>query len=118
MCALESNASCIVVAGDPKVSKSIIKLAEEKDCVLITTPFDTYTAARLIDQSMPIKFFMRRDHLISFDTDAIDDVREIMSKEKHRDFPVLDEDGKYVGMISRRNLLNMKKKQVDPGGSQ
>ena len=113
LCALESNASCIVVAGDPKVSKSIIKLAEEKDCVLITTPFDTYTAARLINQSMPIKFFMRRDHLISFDTEEyIDDVREIMSKEKHRDFPVLDEDGKYVGMISRRNLLNMKKKQL------
>lgn len=113
LCALESNASCIVVAGDPKVSKSIIKLAEEKDCVLITTPFDTYTAARLMNQSMPIKFFMRRDHLISFDTEEyIDDVREIMSKEKHRDFPVLDEDGKYVGMISRRNLLNMKKKQV------
>ena len=42
----------------------------------------------------------------------IDEVREIMSKEKHRDFPVLDEDGKYLGMISRRNLLNMKKKQV------
>lgn len=113
LCALESNASCIVVAGDPKVSKSIIKLAEEKDCVLITTPFDTYTAARLINQSMPIKFFMRRDHLICFDTEEyIDDVREIMSKEKHRDFPVLDEDGKYVGMISRRNLLNMKKKQL------
>lgn len=113
ICALEANASCIIITGAPKVSKTIIKMAEEKDCVLITTEYDTYTTARLINQSMPVKFFMRRDNLITFDTEEyIDDVKEIMSKEKHRDFPVLDENGKYVGMISRRNLLNMKKKQV------
>lgn len=113
VCALESNASCLVIAGSPKVSKTIIKMAEERHCVLITTDYDTYTTARLINQSMPIKFFMRKDNLITFDTEEyIDDVKEIMSKEKHRDFPILDEDGKYVGMISRRNLLNMKKKQV------
>ncbi|MCI6537620.1 MAG: putative manganese-dependent inorganic diphosphatase [Lachnospiraceae bacterium] len=113
ICALESNASCIVIAGSPHVPKTIVKMAEEKHCVLITTDYDTYTTARLINQSMPIKFFMRREQLVTFETEEyIDEVREIMSKEKHRDFPVLDEDGKYVGMISRRNLLNMKKKQV------
>ena len=113
ICALESNASCIVIAGSPQVPKTIVKMAEEKHCVLITTDYDTYTAARLIKQSMPIKFFMRREQLVTFETEEyIDEVREIMSKEKHRDFPVLDEDGKYIGMISRRNLLNMKKKQL------
>ena len=113
ICALESNASCIVIAGSPQVPKTIVKMAEEKHCVLITTDYDTYTAARLSNQSMPIKFFMRREQLVTFETEEyIDEVREIMSKEKHRDFPVLDEDGKYIGMISRRNLLNMKKKQL------
>ena len=113
ICALESIASCIVIAGSPQVPKTIVKMAEEKHCVLITTDYDTYTAARLINQSMPIKFFMRREQLVTFETEEyIDEVREIMSKEKHRDFPVLDEDGKYIGMISRRNLLNMKKKQL------
>ena len=113
ICALESNASCTVIAGSPQVPKTIVKMAEEKHCVLITTDYDTYTAARLINQSMPIKFFMRREQLVTFETEEyIDEVREIMSKEKHRDFPVLDEDGKYIGMISRRNLLNMKKKQL------
>lgn len=113
ICALESNASCIVIAGSPQVPKTIVKMAEEKHCVLITTDYDTYTAARLINQSMPIKFFMRREQLVTFETEEyIDEVREIMSKEKHRDFPVLDEDGKYIGMISRRDLLNMKKKQL------
>ena len=113
LCALEMNAGCMIVCSGSKITKTIQKLAQEKDCVLISTPYDTYTAARLINQSMPIKFFMRRDHLITFEIeDYIDEVKEIMLKEKHRDFPVVDDNGDYVGMISRRNLINMKKKQL------
>lgn len=113
LCAIEMNASCIIVCSDAKVSKTIQRLAEERGCVIITTPYDTYTVARLINQSMPVKYFMRRENLITFEMEEyVDDVREIMSKERHRDFPVLNEEGKYMGMISRRNLLNMKRKQI------
>lgn len=88
-------------------------MAKERDCVVIRTPFDSFTAARLINQSMPIKYFMKKDNLVTFELeDYVDDVKEEMAKVRHRDFPVLDENGNYVGMISRRNLLNMKKKQV------
>ncbi len=113
VCALEANVSCMIIAGDPKISRTIVKIAEDKGCVLITTAYDTYTTARLINQSIPIRYFMRRENLIVFDTeDYIDEVREIMSRERHRYFPILDEDGRYVGMLSRRNLLNMRKKQL------
>ncbi len=113
VCALEANASCMVIAGEPKISRTIIKMAEEKNCTLITTPYDTYTTARLINQSIPIRYFMRRENLVMFETEEyIEQVRDIMSRERHRYFPILNEDGKYVGMISRRNLLNMRKKQL------
>ena len=113
ICALESNASCIVIAGSPQVPKTIVKMAEEKHCVLITTDYDTYTAARLINQSMPISYFMTREHLITFNSDDyIDEIREVMASKRHRDFPILDKDGYYLGMISRRNLLGAKGKQV------
>ncbi len=113
LCALEMNASCIIVCAGAKVSQTIRKMARERGCVLIVTPYETFTVARLIHQSMPIKYFMRREHLITFKLeDYVDEVKETMSKERHRDFPILNEDGKYVGMISRRNLLNMKKKSV------
>lgn len=112
-CALEMNASCIIVCADARITKTIIQLAQEKDCVLISTPYDTFTVARLIHQSMPIKYIMKKDNLITFDLeDYVDDVRETMSKVRHRDFPVLDEEGNYAGMISRRNLLSMQKKRV------
>ena len=105
-CALEMNASCVIVCSGAKITKTIVQLAEEKDCMLISTPYDTFTVAR-------IKYIMKKEHLITFELeDYVDDVKETMSKVRHRDFPVLDENGKYVGMFSRRNLLNLQKKQV------
>ncbi|WP_075720393.1 putative manganese-dependent inorganic diphosphatase [Roseburia sp. 499] len=112
-CALEMNASCLIVVSDSKVSENIQEMASEKGCVIVTTPYDSYTASRLINQSMPIKHFMRKENLITFETEElVEDVQKVMSKERHRDFPVIDEEGKYVGMISRRNLLDMRRKQL------
>lgn len=113
MKAIELNASCIVVCCGFDVSKEVLEAAEKRDCVVIGTPYETFTVARLMNQSMPIKYFMTKEGIISFDLeDYVDDVKEIMSKVRHRDFPVIDEEGDYAGMISRRNLLNMQKKQV------
>lgn len=112
-CALKHNASCLIICGGTQVSKEIINEAQDKECVIISTPYDPFTASRLIMQSMPIKQFMRTKNLKKFEIeDYVDDVREVMSKVRHRDFPILDHDGYYIGMISRRNLLNMQKKRV------
>lgn len=113
MQAIRSGASCIVIGGGLEVDEEVKKLAERHDCVIITTPFDTFSVARLINQSMPIKQYMTRQRLITFQIDDyVDDVKEEMAKVRHRDFPVLNESGNYVGMVSRRNLMSMQKKQV------
>lgn len=113
LCAIEMGAGCIVICEGAGVSLTIRRLAEEKDCTIISTPHDTYTAARLINQSMPIRYFMRRDKLITFKTDAlVDTIKSVMSRVRHRDFPIINRKGKYVGMISRRNLLGMERKKV------
>ncbi|MCR4674740.1 MAG: putative manganese-dependent inorganic diphosphatase [Lachnospiraceae bacterium] len=111
--AIENKPSCLIVTDATIVDPEIIEKCDQIQCVLITTEFDCFTTARLINQSMPIKHFMTKKNLITFDLDDyVDDVREAMSGVRHRDFPVLDENRKYVGMFSRRNLLNMQKKKV------
>ena len=113
LCAIEMKADCIIVCEGAAVSMTIKRMAEEKGCTVISTPHDTYTVARLINQSMPISYFMRRDHLITFQMDEFtDNIKETMAKKRHRDFPVLDKYGNYIGMISRRNLLNMSLKKL------
>ena len=110
---IEANCSCIIVTSGFDISKDVINVANAKDVVVISTPYDTFTTSRLINQSMPIKSFMTRENLIHFDLDDyVDDVRDTVSKIRHRDFPILDENQNYVGMFSRRNLMNARKKQV------
>ena len=113
LCAIEMKADCIIVCEGAPVSITIKKMAEEKGCTVISTPHDTYTVARLINQSMPIAHFMRKEDLITFRMDdSTDSIKETMAKKRHRDFPVLDKYGNYIGMISRRNLLNMSPKKI------
>lgn len=111
--AIDLNVSCMVICNVKEVDEEIIRQAEEKQIVVIMTPHDTFTAARLINQSIPIKHFMTRDGLFSFGmNDYIDDVKEVMAKKKFRDFPIIDDENNMLGFISRRRLLYAKKKQV------
>ena len=113
LCAIEMDAKCIIVCDGALVSFTIKKLAESKGCFIIKTPYDTYTATRLVNQSMPIRYFMKAKDLITFRrNDYIDDIRETMAQKRYRDFPIMDLNGRYYGMISRRSLLGARKKQL------
>ena len=113
LCAIEMNAGCIVVCLGSPVSRTIQRLAKDRGCTVIVTPLETYAVARLVNQSMPVDFYMKKDNLITFHlTDYTDEIKEIMSKKRYRDFPILDKTGKYVGMISRRNLLGVRKRAL------
>lgn len=111
--AIDLNVSCIVVCQGAEIPEDIIAQAREKEIVIISTPHDTFTVARQINQSIPVKRFMTTEGLITFGMrDYVDDVKEVMAKRKFRDFPILDGKGNFLGFISRRRLLNSRRKQV------
>lgn len=113
LCAIEQGASCLIVCLGAKISKSIIRIAEESGCTIILSPLDTYTAAKLINQSVPVSHLMRKNDIITFGLDdAVADVKATVSKLRIRYFPVLDGDDHYVGMISQRNLLDVDRRRV------
>ena len=113
LCAIEMNAGCIIVCEGAEVAKTIQNQAREHGTKIITTPHDTFVVARLINQSMPISYVMKKDNVVCFHMDDyIEDIQEVMASMRHRYFPVLDKNEHYVGMISRRNFLGAKKKQL------
>ena len=108
LCALEKGAKCLVVCVGAEVSSDIQALAKEKGVAIIVTPYDSYTVAKLINHSMPVGYFMTKENLVTFNlTDFTEDIQGIMAEKRFHEFPVLDENGKYYGMISRRSLLSM-----------
>lgn len=113
LCAIEMEAQCILVCNGAAVSKTIRKLAKENDCRIIVSPYDTYTVARLINHSMPVEYFMTKENITTFrTTDYVEDIQAVMAKMKFRDFPIIDMQGNYVGLISRRNLLDLDRKKL------
>ncbi|SHI46785.1 putative manganese-dependent inorganic diphosphatase [Parasporobacterium paucivorans] len=112
-CAIESGAACIILCVGAEISATIRKLATERGCVVITTELDSYTVARLINQSIPIRHFMSTENLMIFrEEDYIEQIKYTMAKYRFRYFPILDVDDRYVGMISKRNMLNAARKKL------
>ena len=114
LCAIELNASCIIACLNAPISRTITKLAEERDIVVISTPYDAFTVARLINQSTPVKYFMnKKENLTVFNTkDNVEEIKGIVTSKRTRDFPVLDDEGKYYGFISSRRLMEASKRKV------
>ena len=113
LCAVELDASCLVICQGAQVSKTILKLAQERDIVIITTPHDTFTVSRLINQSIPVRHFMEKDGLTIFNTtDYVENIKDIMAKKRARDFAVIDKEGKFYGFISSRRLMDARNRRV------
>ncbi|MGN0984294.1 MAG: putative manganese-dependent inorganic diphosphatase [Gemmiger sp.] len=113
MCAIDCGAAAIIVCGKAAVPRTIQARAREKGCAVLTTPYDIYAAARLVSTAAPVRHFMSTGDLLQFSVNTpIEDASKVMASVRHRYFPILDEGGKYCGVVSRRNLLNLHRKQV------
>ena len=112
--AVGAGASCIVVCCGAHVSAQVKESAESRGCTIIATPYDTYAAARLICMSIPVRAKMIPEKAtIKFSVNtAVDDAKKTIASSRHRFFPVIDENGKYVGLVNTPSLLSAKKKHV------
>ena len=113
LCAIEKEASLLIICNGSKVGRTIQRIADETGVSIMTTPVDTYAAGKLISQCAPISYYMTRDNIMKFTlVTPVADVTRVMAKVRHRYFPILDEDGKYCGMVSRRNIINLQKRRI------
>lgn len=112
-CAVDIDVSCIVVCLNCPVEDKVIEQAKDKNIVIIRTAYDVFTVARLINQSIPVKYFMSKNDVIQFKLDDyVEDIMGIMTKKKYRDFPVQNRQGNFGGFISRRRFMTSRKKQL------
>ena len=113
LCAIEKEASLLIICNGAKVGRTIQRIAEETGVAIMTAPCDTYAAGKLMSQCAPISYYMTRDDIMKFTlVTPVADVTRVMAKVRHRYFPILDEDGKYCGMVSRRNIINLQKRRI------
>ena len=113
LCAIEKEASLLIICNGAKVGRTIQRIAEEMGVAIMSAPVDTYAAGKLISQCAPISYYMTRSDIMKFTlVTPVADVTRVMAKVRHRYFPILDEDGKYCGMVSRRNVIALRKRRI------
>ena len=108
--ALEQQVNCVLVC-QAEVSQEFIEMAE-KTCI-ISTPYDPYRAVRLIHHAMPISSICKTQDMVCFHLDDyIDDVQDTVLESRFRSYPILDEEERVVGTLSRYHLLRPRRKRV------
>lgn len=111
--ALEHEISLMIVTGDNQVDEEVIEKVKSRDITLILTPHDTFTASRLITQSVSVKHVMTNNDIIYFSLDdLVNDIRQQMSETRFRSYPVVDHENTVIGSISRYHLISSMKKKV------
>lgn len=111
--ALEKGAKVLILCLGAKASEEVIAKAREEKAVIIETSMDTFAVCMEIHKSVPLESFMLKEDIMTFRMDDYTDkVRAAMASTRHRAFPVVDSNDRYVGTISRRNLLGIQKKRV------
>ena len=108
--ALEQNVSCLIVCQAELPAE--LRSLPTTTCI-IATPFDAFRAARMVYHAIEISRVCRTDDLEAFHlSDFVDDVKEIVLKSRHRSYPILDENDKVVGTLSRFHLIKPRRKRV------
>ncbi|MDD3230110.1 MAG: putative manganese-dependent inorganic diphosphatase [Oscillospiraceae bacterium] len=110
---IKAGASCLILTCGSKADQDVIQLAKQYNCIILETKYDTFSAARLIDQSIPVRYVMTQKNLNCFHVkDYVDSIRDRMIQTRFRSYPVVDEKGCIKGFISRYHLINARKKKV------
>lgn len=110
---IDKKVSLMIVTGSHTPCENIITLARENGVTVIVTPHDSFTTSRLIIQSVPVEYVMAKENIVSFtNDDLVDDIKDAMAQTRFRNYPVIDENGRVLGMVARYHLISKHKKKV------
>ncbi|MGM9935525.1 MAG: putative manganese-dependent inorganic diphosphatase [Clostridium sp.] len=110
---IDIDTSLIIITGSHTLSGELLEEAKKKGVTVISTPYDSFTASRLLLQSIPVGYVMATENLISFSKDElVEDIKEVMAETRYNSYPVTDDEGKVIGTVSRYHLISNHKKKV------
>ncbi|AVX19406.1 manganese-dependent inorganic pyrophosphatase [Carboxydocella sporoproducens DSM 16521] len=112
--ALAREAACLIITCGYTVSDRVRAEAEKRGAALVSVPHDTFAAARLINMSAPVSSLMRpaSDCIVFQADDLADEAKKVMLETRYRNYPVVDENNRFLGVVSRYHLLALSRKKV------
>lgn len=111
--AIHTKVQLIIITGDLEIPEKLIEMAKVSGINIIRTSYDTYSTSKLINQTNFVSTIMKTDRLMKFkDNEYLENCKEIIQSSRHSKFPIMDEQGKYLGIMGRTHFINPSKKNV------
>lgn len=108
---LEHEIACLIMTDEGNVPDDILAKARAKHILLAVTAHDAYTAARLINQCVPVGYIMKKSMISFGQQQLLSDIKGTIASTNFRNYPVV-ENGRLIGLVSRDNLMVPEPEQV------
>ena len=108
---IHQGISCLIVTDGGRISADVVEAAEALHMLIVSTPYDTYTSARLINQCVPVSRIMQTKLTCFKPLDMLSDIKGTIEESKFRNYPVIEND-QLVGIVSRDQLMIPEREKV------
>lgn len=109
-----NHESAVLISGGFSCSEKIKKLANEKCLPIISSSYDTFTIATMINKAISeslikkdiilVEDIMKTEPMFLKTNDTISTWKRLVEETKHERYPVVDEDNKVVGIVTLREI--------------
>ena len=109
---IRKGAGALIVVWTQGIKEDVIALAEEYHCSLIISGHGSMNTSRYIYFAPPVEMILRKD-VVKFSSDELlEDVSRKMAATRHRTYPVLDENQRLLGYVSRYHMMSAPKRKI------
>jgi len=109
---INAGCSALIITGDSAISHEVNRLATKKGTLIISSPHDTFTTARLLDLSTPLYSIMSRDVPVAGLYTRISEIKQKVVESKYRCSLIVDSDNRLISIVTRTDLLHPIRKKV------
>ena len=102
--AIESGVRALIITSGTMINKDIRKLAQEKEVSVLISPYDTASTSLLIIYSMPVTSMSNKAVVPINKNETVRKVAPLLANAPGKSLPVVDDDGKVIGVISESDL--------------
>ncbi|MBQ9986795.1 MAG: putative manganese-dependent inorganic diphosphatase [Erysipelotrichales bacterium] len=108
---IQDHCACMVIVNNHYISDEMIELAKNENVSIIKTSLHLIQVARKIYLAPPVELVMKRDVETVRTDEYIDEAAKRVLKTRFRSYPVVDDENKVMGAVSRYHLLKYRKKK-------
>ena len=109
---IEKGAGMLIIIWEKGVDDSVLKLAMEHHCTIITSGYGAMNTSRFLFFAPPVRMMMSRKPVKFYGHELAEDAGRKMARTQYRAFPVVDDDEHLVGYAMRSHILNYNDKQL------